>query len=565
MKTQIQKNKIGMLSYFYKEKNVTTTIAWVLIIAILNLSISCSYYTTRTVSTTAEQISKTVKEFNQTEKYVIIHYNDLSWHLDNMIINENGQTISGTILPINAQHQYKSIRESKRVHRYNINKTKPLDEIHFYLKTPTNFEANTSFSIALSDIASVSVNDKNTGRAIANIFWGSVGTLFVTLLLYAALKSSCPFVYIKNGENYDFVGELYSGIITANMQQNDYLPLSKFKPDNSVYSLKIANQLKEIQYTDQVQLVLVDHEKDVEVLLDKEGELQTFSKINPPIKATLDNQINDIGTALKKDNNFYAFNTSIEGENNTRNVIFEFDKPQQKGDAKLYLTAKNSVWLDYIFGKFNEQFGSYYKTFQKQQQQVDSEKIKKWSQGQHIPLSVYIKTITGWQLVDRINTVGPMAMRDLVVPLKLNNVYGNKVQVKLETGFMFWEVDYVGIDFTKNIDLELEYINPSVALDQYGNDVTDLLNKTDENYFVQPNIGDEVIVNFPIKELNGELNHSVFLKNRGYYNYIRDYNGIPDFEKLKSFKENGAFTNFSEEAYFDFVNNINSNQLAYHE
>ena len=564
MTTQVQKHKIGRLSYFYKEKNVTTVIAWLLIVAILNLS-SCSYYTSRNVPTTGENISKTVKEFNQTEKYVIIHYNDLSWHLDNMIINENGQTISGTVLPINPQHQYKRIRESKRVHRYNIKKTKPLDEIHFYLKTPTNFEVNTSVSIPLSDIASVSVNDKNTGRAIANVILGTVGTLFVTLLLYAALKSSCPFIYIKNGENYDFVGELYPGIITANMQKDDYLPLSKFKPDNGVYSLKIANQLKEIQYTNHVQLVLVNHEKDVEVLLDREGVLQTFSKIIPPINATLDNQIIDIATALKKDNNFYAFNTSIESENNTRNVIFEFDKPYQKGDAKLYLTAKNSVWLDYIFGKFNEQFGSYYKTFQKQQQQVDADKIKEWSQGQHIPLSVYIKTIAGWQLVDRINTVGPMAMRDIVVPLKLDNVFGDKVQVKLETGFMFWEVDYVGIDFTKNIDLELEYINPSKAVDQYGNDVTDLLDKTDEKYFAQPNIGDEVLVNFPINELKGELNHSVFLKNSGYYNYIRDYKGMPDFEKLKSFKENGAFTNFSEEAYFDFVNNINSNQLAYYE
>jgi len=563
MTTQVQKNKIGRLSYFYKEKNVTTAIAWLLIVAILNLS-SCSYYTTRTVSTTGENISKTVKEFNQTEKYVIIHSNSLSWHLKDMVINEDNQTISGIILPINEQHQYKRIRESKRVHSYSY-KTKPLDEVHFYLKTSNNFQANSETIIALSDIASVSVNDKNTGRTIANVLLGTVGTLFVVLLLIAALKSSCPFVYIKNGDEFDFVGELYPGIITANMQKDDYLPLSKFKPDNGTYSLKIANQLKEIQYTDHVQLVLVNHEKDVEVLLDKEGKIQTFSKINLPIKATLDNEILDIKTALKKDNNFYAFNTSIENENNTRNVIFEFDKPKQKGDAKLYLTAKNSVWLDYIFGKFNEEFGSYYKTFQKQQQQVDTDKIKKWSQGQHIPLSVYIKTIDGWQLVDRINTVGPMSMRDLVLPLKLDNVHGNKVQVKLETGFMFWEVDYVGMDFTNNIDLELEYINPSKAVDQYGNDVTDLLDKTDEKYFAQPNIGDEVLVNFSINELKGELNHSVFLKNRGYYNYIRDYKGIPDFEKLKSFKENGAFTNFSEEAYFDFVNNINSNQLAYYE
>ena len=203
-----------------------------------------------------------------------------------------------------------------------------------------------------------------------------------------------------------------------------------------------------------------------------------------------------------------------------------YDKPEENNDAKLYLTAKNSVWLDYIYGKFNEQFGTYYKTFQKNQQKIQSDSIRKWSNNQNIPLSVYIKANNEWQLVERINTVGPMAMRDIVVPLKLNQVIGDKLQVKLETGFMFWEVDYVGVDFTKNVELQTEYIDPSEAIDQHGKDVTKLLAEADQNYFVQPEIGDEVVVHFPIKESNNGLNQSFFLKNRGYYNYIRDYKGI---------------------------------------
>ena len=116
MKTQFQKNRIDRLSYFYKEKNVTTAIAWLLIIAILNLSVSCSYFNVRSVPTTKENMTTQIKAFNESRKYVIIHSNDVLWHLDNMVINEDDQAISGTILPINAQHQYKRIRERKRVH-----------------------------------------------------------------------------------------------------------------------------------------------------------------------------------------------------------------------------------------------------------------------------------------------------------------------------------------------------------------------------------------------------------------------------------------------------------------
>ncbi len=348
------------------------------------------------------------------------------------------------------------------------------------------------------------------------------------------------------------------------MQKDDYLPLGQLVPENDNYTLKISNLLKEVQRTDFVQLILVNHNHNTQVLLDSKGHLHTFKTIEAPVRAIVDGGLNYIEASLKKDNDFYAFNTSKATENSVRNVVFEFNKPINDDDAKLYLTAKNSVWLDYIFGKFNEQFGSYYDRFQKNQQKVDAKTISDWSKGQNIPLSVYLKTSGGWQLIERINTVGPMAMRDIVVPLDLKKVEEAKVQIKLETGFMFWEVDYVGIDYSENIDLYISYVSPSRALDQNSKDMTALLANSDGNYLVQPNIGDEVVVNFPIKPNKENQVQSAFLKNRGYYNYIRSYEGKPDFAKLKNFREDNMFTKFSEKAYFEFVN-FDYNEFASHE
>tara|TARA_R110002049_G_scaffold2019_1_gene14698 strand:- start:6273 stop:7964 length:1692 start_codon:yes stop_codon:yes gene_type:complete len=563
MKTHIKNNTKPFVSLNLSKKQ-SVYISMLLSLAILNLSISCSYYTVRNVPTTKENVSKQIKEFNQSEKYVIIHSDSLYWHLSEVVINEDTQTLSGTIRPITSEHQYKKSRESKRVHRYNHTKKDPLNEIHFNLKTATNFELNQTANIPLENIASISVNDKNTGRAIANVLLGTVGIVFVALLLVAALKSSCPFVYIKNGKEFDFVGELYPGTITANMQKDDYLPLPHVEAEKDTYTVKIANYLKEIQYTDYVQLVMFNHDANLEVLLDSKGELQTFKNIIKPKNVVFDDDSKNIEPALKKDNNFYTFDTAVKTNNSSRYITFEFDKPNNAEKAKLYLTAKNSVWLDYIFGKFNEQFGMYYNTFQKEQQEVSRDSIKGWTEGQNIPLSVYLKTNKGWKLVEKINTVGPMAMRDLVVPLELKGINKDKIQIKLETGFMFWEVDYVGMDFSKNIDLKPEYISPSKAVDQVGNNVTESLLNQDNNYLIQPNIGDEVTVSFSVEKPKPELVQSVFLKNRGYYNYIRDYKGIPDFEKLKSFRIDNTFTKYSEKVYFDFVN-FDLNTLAYHE
>jgi len=535
------------------------------LILIISFFISCSYYTVKDLPTVEENISKQIDSFNTAKKYVIIHSDSISWHLKNMVLNDDEQNISGVVMPITINHVSIKPRDEKRVHRYNFKNTDPLNEVHFYLKTPTTFPVNKNVTIPLKDINRMSVNDKNTGRAVVNVLLTTVGTVFFVSALYAALKSSCPFVYIKDGETFRFVGELYPGRITPHMQDDDYLALPSFNPKNEIYTLKVSNQLKEIQYTDQLQLLVADHPRDMEVLLDRKGNLQTIQNLVAPKQVTVEGENKDLSLVLKKDNNNYAFNSFQSTFSSTRSIVLEFNRPKDVKEAKLYLTAKNSVWLDYVFGKFNEQFGSYYNTFQKKQQEVRREELLKWKQGQNIPLSVYIKTRSGWVLVERISSVGPLAMRDLVLPIDLNTIDKDVFQIKLETGFMFWEVDFAGIDFTKNLDIDLKYIDPISAADQYGNDVTHLLKATDQKYFVQPNIGDEVVVNFRVaSSKDSSFKTSVFLKNRGYYNYIRDYKGSPDREKLQSFREDGAFTRYSEKAYFEFIN-FSLNNLAQNE
>ena len=265
---------------------------------------------------------------------------------------------------------------------------------------------------------------------------------------------------------------------------------------------------------------------------------------------------------MRQDNISYTFNTDIEDQNSVRSIVFEFEKPSDINNGKLYLTAKNSFWLDYMYGKFNEQFGSYYSKFQKDQESVSKENKLKWMNEQNIPLTIYVKSSNSWNMVEKVNTVGPMAYRNLVVPIDLSKVTSDKLQIKLETGFMFWEVDYVGMDYSENISLNVSYLDPTMAIDENNNDVTSLLTKTDQKYLVQPEVGNEVIITYRFDAIDSSANQSVFLKNRGYYTYIRDYDGIPDFDYLRSFKEAGAFTKFSEEVYYMFIDSPFNDEIS---
>ena len=565
MKTKYQ-YRFCPLYLLKTKKRVTSIISIILMVAFLNLTTGCSYYNVNQVPKTDVAISENINQFNKAYRYVIVHSGGHSYHLNSLKLDEENRTISGTITALNFLHIESQFRDIKKTHRYNSSKYNPLDEVHFYLDNELVLVEGENIRIPFSNIASISVNDKNTGKSVwmtaLAVTGYTVGILVIVGAIVLATKSSCPFIYAKNGDDFVFIGELYPGAIFSNIQRDDYIPLQGIKPIDNEYIIKITNELLEIQHTDLAQLIVVDHPEAIEVLLDDKGSLQTFSSINTPEKAVLDNNKSLLDPALKKDNIGYTFNTDIDDQNSIRSIIFEFDKPSGAMKGKLYLTAKNSMWLDYVYGKFNEQFGSYYSKFQKDQESVSKEKKMKWMNEQNIPLSIYKNTSNGWELANKINTVGPLASRNLVVPIDLSNVIGNKLQIKLETGFMFWEVDYVGMDYSENIPLKITYIDPTNAFDENNNDVAALLTKTDEKYLVQPEVGNEVIITYSSDALDATVNQSVFLKNRGYYTYIRDYDGIPDFDYLRSFREAGAFTKFSEEVYNMFIDSPMKDEIS---
>ena len=532
---------------FKRERKFTRYLSVFLAFCMLHLSTGCSYYKVREVPATRDDMASHIREFNDQRNYAIINE---SWHLKNLSINEDTKTLSGIAGSISPQHHSDKIRTIKKTYRFKVKQREPFNELHFTVVSENMPVMGDSVTIPFTKIEAITVNDRNTGRAVLNVMAGTIGTLFAVTLIIAALKSSCPFVYTKNGDEYVFQGELFPGTLTPGMQHPDYLPLPGFLPDGSSYSVMVTNELREKQYTDLLQLWVVDHEIHTKVLLDDKGDIQTFSNLFPPQK--IYNESGRVGPEAFEaiDGRAYTFNNELATTHSTRELILHFDRPPAAGHASLLLTAKNSLWLDYIFGKFNEQFGAYYNKFQKDQQQLSAEKTRQWVEEQDIPLSVYLKTDKGWELVKKIQTVGPMANRDLGIELELGRVSSQNVAVKLVCGFMFWELDYAAIDYGEDhTQTRLTKITPYLALDENNTDVTSLLSSVDEQYLVQPERGNAVTVNFHADNQPAGTTRSVFLVNQGYYNYVRDYKGIPDFNRLKSFRDKNAFTRFSENSY----------------
>jgi sporulation protein YlmC with PRC-barrel domain len=527
------------------------------------MCIGCSYYKAKHIKTNSDNFSSKYESINKKERYVIIHSGNETWHLSNLKLNKDKKEITASLVPVNENHSLYPLKENEKSRRYKKSKSSKKLEIHFYTNEIITKNTTSEVIIPFSNITKIDVYEPDTGKNILSVLGFTVATIAVIAIIVAATKSSCPFIYIKDGDSFTFAGELYPGAILPTLERNDYIPLQNFTAQNGEYAIKITNELLEIQYTDLAQLVVLNHSQYNEVLLGQNGKPYTLSKKESPKQVNVDNRSIDIKPSLEKDNISYLFDNERYSENQLNNIVLAFDNSNESKQAKLVLSLKNSLWLDLVYGKFNEQFGSYFNQFQKQQRKVPAEKNIQWRNEQGIPLSVFVKSNDEWVLVEKINPVGPMAFRDIVIPVNLENINAPQIEIKLECGFMFWEVDQASIDFSKERPIEMQHINPSSAIDENGKNVTHLLDKEDKNYLIQPNIGNQVVIKYHVNPPKKGEKQSVFLKNRGYYEYIRDYNGIPNFAKLRTFREKGALSKYSKEEYSRFTTIPNLTEIVF--
>jgi len=373
-----------------KIKNHHQIVAWFQVIIFLNLVISCSYYNVKNLPTSSENFSENYNTINKNEKYVVLHTNNNDFHLKNIVLNEDNKSIEGEIDSISKKHLLYNPTKKKSAYQYDKKKVIKTNEVHFYTSQEIPFEVGKSITIPYDQIEKVEVYDKDSGRTLSNVLGFTFGTIAVIAIIIAATKSSCPFVYVKNGETFEFVGELYPGAILPTLERDDFIKLPNYNSNSNEFVIKISNELMEIQYTDLVELIVVNHKKTHDVLIDQNGKLHTITKKESPVQLFENDKIYTKTSLEYKDENCFLFDDA-ESNSDMNSLTLRFEKPTTSTSAKLILKAKNSFWLDLIYGKFNEHFGSYFETFQKNQKNVSPEQNINWQNNQGIPLTVLTK------------------------------------------------------------------------------------------------------------------------------------------------------------------------------
>jgi len=545
--------------------NFTAETSLIVFFVILILVTGCYYYKV----TTSQANVSLIGQLHMNEKYIIVHQKSNVWHLKGIVLNDETKEMSGFIEALPEDHQNYLTTNPHSTNRYKPREEDPIIEVHIYISEYVEGEPS-EIKIALSSISKIEIYDRAVGATTAShvlaTVGGVVGAIAIIGVIVALTKSSCPFVYIKDSTSYHFTGELYGGAIYSSLERDDYMPLPDFNSINDYYQLKISNELLERAYTNLAELMVIEHQDNSNVIIDKTGKIQTILKPESCSKAISDKNIDYTKSILLKDSSSFLFNDDNSKNKELSDLTLTFKKPLNSKHGKLILNARNSFWLDYIYGKLNEKFGTYYNEFVEKHKKDPASKKIQWSLDQGIPLSVYVETESGWEFIDYFNSIGPLASRDVVMPVDLSKVKAEDVKIKLECGFMFWEIDYAAMDFSENIPVSITHLPPSSSFDEKGNEVSSLIASTDNKYLIQPEVGNEVIIKYVAPTIKNNDNvQSFFLHSRGYYEYIRDYKGKPNLIYLSSFRNKGAFTRFSKVHYYEFVNSKDFLETALNE
>jgi len=352
--------------------------------------------------------------------------------------------------------------------------------------------------------------------------------------LYVYLVCGCPHVSTVNSDgSTEFHGSLFPGSIFKSLERKDYLVLDNLQPDDEeLIKIKISNDLEEIQFIDQVELLSVKHDKSKIGLADNK-ELVAFNYGVSPYGAK-----SQIGNSVKEriasiDDSMYNFDHPAN-DKSLNSLELSFLKRDLNDDALLVINAEQTKLMEQTAEVFFNQFGTDFPKWVDQMNHADPSNYKKNAIKQGIALNAYIKIQNKWEYIGSFNNAGTAAKRDLAIPVDLTNTE-EVIKIKLESAYGLWSIDHVTLttDFRKGlVTNKLEILT---ATNQDDVDVRKQLVGVDEINVQQSKEGTYTMLEF---KAESDKQVTYILSGTGYYNHLRSYDNKPNRKILKKMRNN---------------------------
>jgi hypothetical protein len=450
-------------------------------------------------------------------------------------------------------------------------------------QTIPNLTANTYYRLVLTlDGSNVAGEIQQSGSAVAQtsipsttISANNIGMLFPAVELVGTSLSpvyarafqveiykvvetgggSCPFVYSFDGADWVFEAEPYGGAFTRGLQRTEWCVLEHCKEINGHYALRMTNELEETQFTDELKLVIVDHDSGVTIAPDASGGIHTIENPEAPCSARDAAGTDILPFVRKKDGRSWQSSLLSRATGTTtaaRDTLeFEFRKPRAARTVKLLINTSTTLFGAEIGKRFLAMHGcllsKWYDEIDKGGAALDQ--VHTWYQNEELyMLKAWVKTPDGWKARETILGSGPMASNDKVYIIDTRDIPGNMLRIRLCPPAGFWSFDYLAADFSADRQLSLHEAGATTARQNDGKDVCKAIGERDGSFLVSEK-GSSVELSFAAPTLTHHTVRSVVLKANGWYRIHLDATGMPRFDLLARMNEPGFGAKFAIKEY----------------
>ncbi|MBN2536166.1 MAG: hypothetical protein JXB88_25010 [Spirochaetales bacterium] len=420
------------------------------------------------------------------------------------------------------------------------------DRIRGFIKKDIPYE------IPVSSIQSVRI--KSSSFYYGFLYTGVAATgsfLFIGSITAPSPPSSgsCPFIYSFDGSDYVLDAEPYGGAVCQSLERSEWCALEHLKEVNGSYKIMITNELNEIEYIDEVKLVVVDHAKEFDVVPGPGGRFHTFSRPVNPVRACNKNG-NDILPLISGEDS-KSWEPHIEGkiqvdkEDLKEELILEFPKPEHAKKVKLRVNACTTQWGSLVAAEFLKLYGSGLSDWYKEVNHYGFafHQIIAWYLREELYLlHIRVETESGWKTKGLLYGGGPFMSEDKAYILDIRDVPGDTLRIKLTPPVNFWIFNYFSVDYSMDIPVDANEIRPVTVIDHKGRDVQEMLMENDNTYLVMLKSGDWAEAVFPVPPQPANTKRTVFLKASGYYNACIKGKGNPQAGTIKRINNEPGYT-----------------------
>jgi hypothetical protein len=165
-------------------------------------------------------------------------------------------------------------------------------------------------------------------------------------------------------------------------------------------------------------------------------------------------------------------------------------------------------------------------------------------------LQVKVDTPSGWKARGIIYGSGPFVSEDKAYVLDTRDVPGEVLRLKIAPPKQFWNIDYLAVDYSEDMALDVMKISPAGSGDRSGPAIAELLQANDDRYFILHSGGAPAELVFPAPDRKPGLDRSLILGAGGYYDIHLQTAGEPQTDLLKKIiAEPGKTLEFARRVY----------------